>query len=400
MAKGITNPSRAAVMEQFRKNVIAANHEKVHENRSINEMWKLKQEHASRMAAARVAASGNDDTLVPPPVGVNTALTMDSANKYITNKASAISNYFNSKEGTKAVNQIRKLSERLNASDKNIAEKYMAAKETYNSETATAKEKQEANLYMKRASNKKDPNFVAWRKQYDATYDKSMSSWNSENTINGIFNGTSAANGAQLYSAALNIFQNNYQVNRNNDEQALLDKQIGYRVGANGNYAYAGNNTVFQPLAMVDVVQGNSIKKHHFGSYVKDGDGNVRKTLTKTISDLIKGKKFYEASSEDEINRTYGSGRYKGKLKNIINERVIFDDEKLNKALSNFKEDELAAYGITKVDDSRWLIPVSHMIDLDLSYADIDSRSDKDVAGTSEAGKRQVTRQAQVLSHK
>lgn len=400
MAKGITNPSRAAVMEQFRKNVIAANHEKVHENRSVNEMWKLKQEHASRMAAARVAASGNDELPVPPPVGVNTALTMDSANKYITNKASAISNYFNSKEGTKAVNQIRKLSERLNASDKNIAEKYMAAKETYNSETATAKEKQEANLYMKRASNKKDPNFVAWRKQYDATYDKSMSSWNRENTINGIFNGTSAANGAQLYSAALNIFQNNYQVNRNNDEQALLDKQIGYRVGANGNYAYAGNNTVFQPLAMVDVVQGNSIKKHHFGSYVKDEDGNVRKTLTKTISDLIKGKKFYEASSEDEINRTYGSGRYKGKLKNIINERVIFDDEKLNKALNNFSEDELAAYGITKVDDNRWLIPVSHMIDLDLSYADIDSRSDKDVAGESEAGKRQVTRQAQVLSHK
>ena len=151
---------------------------------------------------------------------------------------------------------------------------------------------------------------------------------------------------------------------------------------------------------MVDVVQGNSINKHHFGSYVKDENGNVRKTLTKTISDLIKGKKFYEASSTDEINRTYGSGRYKGKLKNIINERVIFDDEKLNEALNNFGEDELAAYGITKAGDNKWLIPVSHMIDLDLSYADIDSRSDKDVAGTSEAGKRQVTRQAQVLSHK
>lgn len=132
-AKGNFDPTKADVMEQFRKNVIAANHEKVHENRSINEMWKLKQEHASRMSAARVAASGNDDLPVPPPVGVDTALTMDSANKYITNKASAISNYFNSKEGTKAVNQIRKLNERLNASDKKIAEKYMAAKEVYDS---------------------------------------------------------------------------------------------------------------------------------------------------------------------------------------------------------------------------------------------------------------------------
>ena len=206
MAQGITNPSRAAIMDQFRKNVIAANHEKVHENRSINEMWKLKQEHASRMAAARVSASGNDNPPVPSPVGVNTALTMDSANKYITNKASAMSNYFNSKEGTKAVNQIRKLNERLNESDKKIAEKYMAAKEVYDSETTTAKEKQEAKLYMQRASNKRDPNFVAWRKQYDATYDKSMSSWNSENTINGVFNGAPAASGAQLYSAALNIF--------------------------------------------------------------------------------------------------------------------------------------------------------------------------------------------------
>ena len=55
IAKGITNPTEAQVMQQFRDNIVAANNEKVHRNRKMNEMYKLQQESASRMAAARAS---------------------------------------------------------------------------------------------------------------------------------------------------------------------------------------------------------------------------------------------------------------------------------------------------------------------------------------------------------
>ena len=54
-AQGILNPTEAQKMEQFRKNIVAANHERVHEDRKINEIWKMQQEDASRMRAARAS---------------------------------------------------------------------------------------------------------------------------------------------------------------------------------------------------------------------------------------------------------------------------------------------------------------------------------------------------------
>ena len=54
-AQGNLNPTEAQKMEQFRKNIVAANHERVHEDRKINDIWKLQQEDASRMRAARAS---------------------------------------------------------------------------------------------------------------------------------------------------------------------------------------------------------------------------------------------------------------------------------------------------------------------------------------------------------
>jgi hypothetical protein len=54
-AKGITNPTEQQAIEQFKQNVVAANHEKVHQDRKINEIWKMQQEDRSRMRAARAS---------------------------------------------------------------------------------------------------------------------------------------------------------------------------------------------------------------------------------------------------------------------------------------------------------------------------------------------------------
>lgn len=58
LARGIENPTNDQIMQQFRNNIIAANNERIHENREMNEQYKLDQEHASRMAAARRSAAG------------------------------------------------------------------------------------------------------------------------------------------------------------------------------------------------------------------------------------------------------------------------------------------------------------------------------------------------------
>lgn len=54
-AQGNQNPTEAEKMEQFRKNIVAANHEKVHRDRKLNELWKMRQENAAR----RSSGAGN-----------------------------------------------------------------------------------------------------------------------------------------------------------------------------------------------------------------------------------------------------------------------------------------------------------------------------------------------------
>ena len=51
-AQGIVNPTDAQAMQQFRNNILAANHERVHQNKKLNELWKLQEENRSRMRAA------------------------------------------------------------------------------------------------------------------------------------------------------------------------------------------------------------------------------------------------------------------------------------------------------------------------------------------------------------
>lgn len=58
LARGIENPTNDQIMQQFRNNIIAANNERIHSDRKMNEQYKLNQEHASRMAAARRSAAG------------------------------------------------------------------------------------------------------------------------------------------------------------------------------------------------------------------------------------------------------------------------------------------------------------------------------------------------------
>lgn len=54
-AQGISNPTEAQKMEQFRNNIIAANHERVHQDKKLNDLWKLEEEGRQRMRAAAIA---------------------------------------------------------------------------------------------------------------------------------------------------------------------------------------------------------------------------------------------------------------------------------------------------------------------------------------------------------
>jgi len=58
LRQGVVNPTDAQIMQQFKNNIVAANNEKTHRNRKINELWKMQQEDASRMRAARASRGG------------------------------------------------------------------------------------------------------------------------------------------------------------------------------------------------------------------------------------------------------------------------------------------------------------------------------------------------------
>lgn len=127
-AQGNFNPTKADMMEQFRKNVIAANHEKVHENRSINELWKMRQEHNSRMAAARASRASQDGEERGPqgPTPLHQQI-MNSVNRNIAKKMGVSMEDSTSFDRSYALNQIidyytKKLDERKQALGKKVQE--------------------------------------------------------------------------------------------------------------------------------------------------------------------------------------------------------------------------------------------------------------------------------------
>lgn len=98
LARGIENPTNDQIMQQFRNNIIAANNERIHSDRKMNEQYKLDQEHASRMAAARRSAGGGGEQQNAPQysfrVDVNrnalTSITGQTLAEYSDNTLSSV----------------------------------------------------------------------------------------------------------------------------------------------------------------------------------------------------------------------------------------------------------------------------------------------------------------------
>lgn len=65
LRQGVVNPTDAQIMQQFKNNIVAANNEKTHRDRRINELWKMQQEDASRMRAARASRASNQPQNTP-----------------------------------------------------------------------------------------------------------------------------------------------------------------------------------------------------------------------------------------------------------------------------------------------------------------------------------------------
>lgn len=102
-AQGITNPTEAQKMEQFRKNIVAANHERVHQDRKLNDLWKMQQENAARRSSGR----GSSTTATEPIIGWTDRQKFNVM----------VSNVMKNKEGAaKSFNDYIKNKKNLNAS--------------------------------------------------------------------------------------------------------------------------------------------------------------------------------------------------------------------------------------------------------------------------------------------
>jgi hypothetical protein len=377
MAQGVTDPSRAAVMDQFRKNVIAANHEKVHENRSINEMWKLRQEHASRMSAARATAAGIQQALQPPsPLGVDTALATQSAldhsayrSKFINDEMKKNADY----------NPSRRRFGKMLKSDQEIGREYMKAMATKNDPSATQEEKQAAELYISRARNKKDANFVAWRKGYDNIVNKAENAWDKEYTLSGRTGNRGKAAIEDIYNYGKDIYSKLHEVPQASPLAAQLAQHLDYNVDKDGNnYSYMNKNKVLDIVALTKLLGGKF-------------DTSKSSVINKVMK-AIKGKKYFEDSNN--LNRTFGSGTYDNRTINTARETVIFKDKDLFDDLTSDEKKVLEKIGITKNNNNEWRVPITTTINQGFSWAYEDVMTDKDVGGASYAGNNWVDKQA------
>ena len=157
-AQGNLNPSDAEKMEQFRKNIVAANHERVHQDRKLNDLWKMQQENAARRSSGR----GSSNPVTEPIVGwtdrqkfnvmvsnvmKNKAGAAKSFNDYIKNKKN-----LNTKGSFTVGNNLRQLiSDYYNSTMSDIEEYDVATaiaefnkggrQENYNGGTGTSRKR-------------------------------------------------------------------------------------------------------------------------------------------------------------------------------------------------------------------------------------------------------------------
>lgn len=388
------------VERQLQQDIATANREYRSIKRDADDFAKLDQQHRNAVALENLrhkndmalqslknaGKSGSGQDLTPEALGPDTSLATDAANKYITNKQSHFAQYATS---SKQFKESDKLYGKLLERDKEIAYMYKLAKDILKAPNATAADVEQAKEYIRQTDNKKDANFVAWRNSFNNAYKSAENDWNKNNTVSGILGYGRLADPGKIYNVSKQLFDKNHRIEYNQALYNQINNHLPYLKGDDGAYAIADGNVIFQPVALLNLVQGGEKTGHMFKH-----NSDVSK-----IARAIKGKKYYEDSNN--IDRQYGSGSMYGSTKNVINETVIFKDKDIVDLLSTMDEDFLKSIGITPADKGEgYKIPITHVIDQNMGWADVDSRGDKAIAGASTAGKRQATNQARVLSNK
>lgn len=398
-AKGLPY-TQGDVERQLQQDIATANREYKSIKRDADDFAKLDQQHRNAVALENLrhkndmalqslkndGKGGSGQDLMPEALGPDTSLATDAANKYITNKQSHFAQYATS---SKQFKESDKLYGKLLERDKEIAYMYKLAKDILKAPNATAADVEQAKEYIRQADNKRDANFVAWRNSFNNAYKSAENDWNKHNTVSGIIGYGKLADPGKIYNVSKQLFDKNHRIEYNQALYNQINNHLPYLKGDDGAYAIADGNVVFQPIALLNLVQGGGKTGHMFKH-----NSDVSK-----IARAIKGKKYYEDSNN--IDRQYGSGSMYGSTKNVINETVIFKDKDIVDLLSTMDEDFLKSVGITPADNGDgYKIPITHVIDQNMGWADVDSRGDKAIAGASTAGKRQATNQARVLSNK
>lgn len=388
------------VERQLQQDIATANREYKSIKRDADDFAKLDQQHRNAVALENLrhkndmalqglknaGKGGSGQDLMPEALGPDTSLATDAANKYITNKQSHFAQYATSSRQFK---ESDKLYGKLLERDKEIAYMYKLAKDILKAPNATAADVEQAKEYIRQTDNKKDANFVAWRNSFNNAYKSAENDWNKNNTVSGIVGYGKLVDPGKIYNVSKQLFDKNHRIEYNQALYNQINNHLPYLKGDDGAYAIADGNVIFQPVALLNLVQGGEKTGHMFKH-----NSDVSK-----IARAIKGKKYYEDSNN--IDRQYGSGSMYGSTKNVINETVIFKDKDIVDLLSTMDEDFLKSIGITPADKGEgYKIPITHVIDQNMGWADVDSRGDKAIAGASTAGKRQATNQARVLSNK
>lgn len=281
-------------------------------------------------------------------------------------------------------NRQVELYNKLNPDDKKIAELYGKSYRILQDPKSTKSQKDTAAINLSRFNNKKDPNFIAWRDQFNDRMSKynisAGQAWVNANTTEGLAN-YKPQTPEQLVQRSREIFNKtnlitSFTAKQKQDVNTILDYSIDEDSGDEYGKMHKDRDLTAVTLAKMT---GSRAFRHN--------------DIANVVSRAIRGK-TYTVENNNTVRREYGSGNINKKRYNVINEIATFTDPDVSNALNKYSEEQLAVYGIKKKDKNTYEIPITTKFGHGQGWADINTTTMQRTQGVANVAKYNSTIQA------
>lgn len=367
IAAGITNPTEEQINEQFVQNAVTADHQMMMPlDKDYDRYYKdqnLRLQQSSHQLArdkfnwdkamdllqlgydpdgnpiSTSSSSGGGYGLNNKTLGAGAAdqlaVTQDKQRAEYTDKIK--------QEIISAEGRIKSAYDKMSPGFKVIADKYKKYTAILSDPTTPKDKIKEATEFIGRWQNNSNKEFQNWKQQYDSNLTDSYTQYYNQLTGNTKFG--KEQHELITMSNAHDIFKNaNIVGNLTTKQKEDLNTALNLVETDNGLVGTVTSDTEYSPITEARFT-GNRVYRYN--------------SIISKINRLIQNKK-YTVSDEDISGRHYASGATRNNVRyDIIQQIGTFKGDDLKTLLKDMSDEELKQYGIEKVSDNEYKIPIS-----------------------------------------